>query len=94
MAVMEVEFAATLITRDPAPFAPPEGTATFSALQVTPGKVAPQVIATLPVNPPVGVNVIAELPLPPAVTVAAAPARVNEPELVTVTMIAGADDNV
>jgi hypothetical protein len=93
MAVMEVEFAASLITRDPVPFAPPEGTTTFSALQVTPGKVALQVIATLPVNPPVGVSVIAELPLPPAVTVAAAPPRAKEPTPDTVTVIAVAEDS-
>jgi len=54
---------------------------TFNAPQVTPGTVVPQLIATLPVNPPVGVNVIVELPLPPAVTVTADPASVNDPPL-------------
>ncbi len=81
MAVMEVEFAATLITSDPVPFPPPAGTVTFRALQVTPGKVVPQMIATLPVNPPVGVKVIDELPLLPAVTVVVVPLIVNDPPL-------------
>jgi hypothetical protein len=93
MAVMEVEGALTLIASCPVALAPPLGTVTLRGEQLTPGKVAPQVIATLPVNPPVGVSVIAELPLLPAVTVAAAPARAKEPLLVTVTVIAGAEDS-
>jgi len=36
---------------------------TFRGEQLTPGKVVPQMIATLPVPRPVGVKVIDELPL-------------------------------
>jgi hypothetical protein len=48
----------------------------LNAPQVTPGKAA-QVMATLPVNPPLGVTVAVELPLFPAVTVTALPLTVN-----------------
>jgi hypothetical protein len=88
MAVIVEDGAATLTTSVPVPFPPPLGTVTFSAPQVTPGTVVPQLIATLPVKPPVGVNVIVELPLPPAVTVTPDPASVNDPpELPVVTVI-------
>src|SRR6266576_408813 len=54
--------------------------------QVTPAgnPAAGQVTFTLPRKPPVGVTVIVDIPLPPAVAVVAAPLTVNEPLLVTV----------
>jgi len=54
---------------------------------VTPGGefAAGQVTLTIPVNPPLGVTVIADIPLPPAVTVTAAPLTVNEPVVAEVT---------
>jgi len=60
--------------------------------QVTPaGKpVAGQVTFTLLMNPPVGVTVIVEVPLLPAVAVTALPPTVNDPVLVTVMVVAGA----
>jgi hypothetical protein len=63
-------------------------------VHVTPGGSVGQVTFTFPVNPPVGVTVMVDVPLPPAVTVAALPAIVNEPGLVTVIVIAVAEDNV
>lgn len=93
MAVMEVEGAATLMASCPVPFAPPAGTVTFRGEQVTPGNAVPQVIATAPVKPPEGVIVIAELPEPPAVTVAAALLMVKDPTPDTVTVIAAAEDS-
>ncbi len=49
--------------------------------QVTPGGkfAAGQVTLTVPVKPPLGVTVIEEVALLPAVTVAALPLTVNEP---------------
>jgi hypothetical protein len=76
-----------LIASCPVPFPPPLGTVTLRAVQLTPGKVVPQVIATVPVNLLVGVTVIIELPLAPAVTGVAAPLTVNEPPLVTVKVM-------
>jgi hypothetical protein len=80
-----VDGAATLIIRLPVPFAPPVGTVTTKGfgVQVTPGgsPVVGQVTFTLPVNPPVGVKVIVDVLLAPAVTVAALPPMVNEPVL-------------
>jgi len=73
MAVVVEDGAATLTVSVPVPFPPPVGTVMFRAPQVTPGKAVPQVIATLPVNPLVGVSVIVDVPLPPAVAVAAVP---------------------
>jgi len=54
--------------------------------QVTPAgnPAAGQVTFTLPRNPPVGVTVVVDIPLPPAVAVVAAPLTVNEPLLVIV----------
>jgi len=78
MAVVVEDGAATLTVSVPVPF-PLLGTVTFRAPQVTPGKAVPHVIATLPVNPPVGVSVIVDVPLPPAVTVAAVPAKLKLP---------------
>jgi hypothetical protein len=56
---------------------------------VTPGGefAGGQVTLTIPVKPPLGVTVMADIPLLPAVTVAAAPLTVNEPELDTVTAV-------
>src|SRR6266851_3405727 len=53
--------------------------------QVTPAgnPAAGQVTFTLPRNPPVGITVIVDIPLPPAAAVVAAPLTVNEPLLVT-----------
>ena len=58
--------------------------------QVTPGGkfAAGHVTLTMPVKPPVGVTVIVEVALLPAVTVAALPLMVKEPELETVTLTA------
>ena len=83
MAVVAEDGPATLIASCPVPF-PPPGTGTLRAVQLTPGKVVPHVIATLPANPPVGVTVIVDIPLLPAVTGVAAPLTVNDPPLVTV----------
>ena len=60
--------------------------------QVTPGgnPAAGQVTLTLLMNPPVGVRVMVEVPLAPAVAVTALPPMVKEPEGVTVTVIAAA----
>lgn len=77
MAVMEEDGPITLIVSWPVPFAPPEGTLTLRAEQLTPGRVVPQVIATFPVKPPLGVTVIVEVPLAPAVAVTALPAIVK-----------------
>jgi len=57
-------------------------------VQVTPGgsPAAGQVTFTLPVKPPVGVTVIVDVPLAPAVAVAALPPTVNEPVVVTLTV--------
>jgi len=91
MAVVVEDGASTLTVSVPVPFPPPLGTVTFSAPQVTPGKVVPHVIATGPVNPPIGVSVIVDVPLLPAVAVAAVPAKVKLPVCVcvTVTVIPG-----
>jgi len=87
---MEEDGPVTLMVSWPEPFPPPVGTMTLRAEQLTPGRVVPQVIATLPVNPPLGVTVIAELPVvPPAVTVAATPATVKVPAVVSVKVTAG-----
>ena len=58
--------------------------------QVTPGGklAAGQVTLTIPVKPPVGVTVIADIPLAPAITVTAAPLTVKDPGLETVTFAA------
>jgi hypothetical protein len=58
--------------------------------QVTPGGklAAGHVTLTIPVKPPVGVTVIEEVALLPAVTVEALPPIVNDPELATVTFTA------
>jgi hypothetical protein len=63
--------------------------------QVTPAgnPVAGQVTFTVPVNPPVGVTVMVDGPLAPAVAVTAVPLIVKLPWLVTVTVIAVADDS-
>ncbi len=45
------------------------------------------------VKPPLGVTVIVDIPLLPAVTVTALPARVREPVPDTVTVIAVAEDS-
>jgi hypothetical protein len=57
-------------------------------VQVTPaGKLAAgQVTFTVPMNPPLGVTVMVDGPLAPAVAVAALPLMVNEPVLVTVKL--------
>ena len=59
-------------------------------MHVTPGgsPAAGQVTFTAPVNPPLGVTVIVEVPEAPAVTVAALPPTVKVPLLVTVTVTA------
>jgi len=89
-----VDGAATLIVKLPVPFAPPVGTVTTKGFgeQVTPGgsPAMGQVTFTLPLNPPVGVKVMVEVLLAPAVTVALPPPMVNEPGLVTVMVIADA----
>jgi hypothetical protein len=53
---------------------------------VTPGGrfAAGQVTLTVPVKPPLGVTVMADIPLLPAETVTAAPLTVKEPGLFTV----------
>ena len=63
--------------------------------QVTPGgnPAAGQVTFTVPVNPPVGVTVIVDVPLLPAATAGMfVPPMVKEPELVTVIVTAVAED--
>jgi hypothetical protein len=59
-------------------------------LQVTPGgnPVPVQETCTLPENPPDGVTVTVDTPLPPAVTVTGEAVMLNEPEEVTFTEIA------
>ncbi len=52
--------------------------------QVTPGGGVGHVTFTMPVNPPAGVTVIVEVPLLPAVTVAAVPETVKVPVVVRV----------
>jgi hypothetical protein len=56
--------------------------------QLTPAgnPAAGQVTLTVLVNPPLGVTVIVDTPLAPAVTVTALPPIVNEPLGVTVTV--------
>jgi len=56
-------------------------------VQLTPGGkfAAAHVTLTIPVKPPVGVTVIVEVALLPAVTVAVLPPMVNEPGLETIT---------
>ena len=44
-----------------------------------------QVIATMPVKPPLGVTVTVDVPLPPAIAVAAPALTVNEPVVAEVT---------
>ena len=58
--------------------------------QVTPGgnPVPAQETCTLPVKPPVGVTVMFDMPLLPAVTVTGVAAMLKEPEEVTLTDIA------
>ncbi len=58
--------------------------------QVTPGgnPAAGQVTFTLLMNPPVGVTVMVDVPLFPAVVVTLPPPMVKEPEGVTVMVIA------
>jgi hypothetical protein len=93
MAVVAEDGPATLMDSVPVPFAPPPGTAMLKAPQVTPGTVVPQVIATPAfVNPPVGVSVTVDVPLLPAVAVAADPPKVKLPvcTVATFTVIAGA----
>lgn len=53
----------------------------------TPGgkPVERQVMATMPVKPPLGVTVTVDVPLLPAVTVAFAALKVNEPVVADVT---------
>jgi len=90
-AVRVVDGAATATVKEPVTAAVP---VTFMASgfgeQVTPGgnPAAGQVTLTLLVNPPVGVKVIVDVPLAPAVAVAAVPLMVKEPEGVTVMVIA------
>ena len=62
--------------------------------QVTPGgnAAAGQVTFTVPVNPPVGVTVIVDVPPDPAEAITALPPMVKEPELVTVIVTAVAED--
>jgi hypothetical protein len=55
-------------------------------VQVTPGGRVGHVTFTVPVNPLAGVTVIVEVPLLPAVTVAAVPLTVNEPVVAEVTV--------
>jgi hypothetical protein len=59
-------------------------------LQLTPGgsPVPAQESCTLPVKPPVGVTVMVDTPLLPAVTVTGDAVTLNEPEEVTLTEIA------
>ena len=79
MAVVVEDGAATFTVSVPVALPLPD-TGMLSAPHVTPGKVVPQVIATpLFVNPPVGVSVIVDVPLLPAVTVAAVPASEKLP---------------
>jgi hypothetical protein len=58
--------------------------------QVTPGgnPVAAQVTCTLPVKPPLGVTVMVDMPLLPAVTVTGVAVMLNEPEETTLTEMA------
>jgi hypothetical protein len=89
IAVVVVDGAATFTVSDPVPFPPPLVTGMLSAPQVTPGTVVPQLITTpVLVNPPLGVNVIVDVPLPPAITLTLDPARLYEPpEVPWVTVI-------
>jgi hypothetical protein len=59
-------------------------------VQLTPGgnPVPTQVTCTLPVKPPLGVTVMVDPPLLPAVTVTGVAVMLNEPEEATLTEIA------
>jgi hypothetical protein len=59
-------------------------------VQLTPGgsPVPPQVTCTLPVKPPLGVTVMVDTPVLPAVTVTGVAVMLNEPEEVTLMEIA------
>jgi hypothetical protein len=85
-AVIDEEFAVTATVRFPVTAAVPVTLiARGFGEQVTPGgKVVPdgQVIFTMPVKPPLGVTVIVDIALLPAVTVVAAPLTVNDPVVV------------
>ena len=86
-----VEGAATRTVNAPVTGAAPL-TAIVSGLgvQVTPGgnPVPAQETWTLPVKPPVGVTVMVDMPLLPAVTVTGVAVMLKEPEEVTLTEIA------
>ena len=76
--------------------APVTGAALVTAMvngfgvQLTPGgnPVPAQVTCTLPVKPPLGVTVMVDPPLLPAVTVTGVAVMLNEPEEATLTEIA------
>jgi hypothetical protein len=74
----------------------PEVTAMVSGfgVQVTPGgnPVEEQVTITFPVKPPLGVTVMVEAALLPAVTVTGAPETVNEPVVPVLTLMVSVPD--
>jgi len=74
-AISEDEFAVVLTVNAPVAAAALV-TLMFNVPQVTPGGNVGQVIATVPVNPPLGVTVIVDDPIPPAVTGVAEPVTV------------------
>src|SRR5258708_37985628 len=88
-AVSMVDGAATATVKDPVTAVVPV-TLIASGLgeQVTPGgsPAAGQFTFTMPINPPVGVTVIVDVPLVPAMAVAALPPIVKLPVLVTLTV--------
>jgi hypothetical protein len=90
-AVRVVDGAVTFTVNDPVTAAVPV-TLIGSGLgeQVAPAgnAAAGHVTFTLPVNPPVGVTVMVDVPPAPAATVTAVPPTVKLPLLVTVTVIA------
>lgn len=62
-------------------------------VQVTPGgnPVPEHITCTFPVKPPLGVTVIVDVPLLPAVTVAGVPVTVKLPALVVTFIVIAAD---
>ena len=87
---IEDEFAATATVRVPIAADALVTLIVGGFVQVTPGGklAAGQVMATIPMKPPLGVTVIVDVPLLPTVTVAAVGAgvKVNDPVVVAVTV--------
>jgi len=89
-AVNVLDGAATATVNIPvAGFAPVTEIVSGFGVHVTPGgnPMPAQVICTSPVKPPLGVTVIVDVALPPAVTVSAVPVTANVPVVPAVTLM-------